>query len=120
MHKGGKISPDIMLNGIGVETVFVKVVERICFGAIPPKNNMPVQFADVTERSGCGRRVYLIEIINLISYFLRYLTATFFMADEPESGMPRSISVKIIDPVSKDFFFNQHNMGMMAKASLFA
>jgi hypothetical protein len=60
--------------------------------------------------------VRLIEIVKLLCYFFREITATFFIANEPESGTPRSISVKMIDPVFKRFLFNKHGIGKIANA----
>ena len=102
VYKGDEIFPDAMLYGIAIETVFVEVVEQICFGAVPPDSNVFVQFADVAKRS-IRLSVHLVKIVKLICYFFRHLTATFFIANKPETGMPRSISIKIIDPVFKGF-----------------
>ncbi len=71
---------------------------------------MPVKIPDIAKSCAGGWSMYLIKIVNLLRYIFRYLAATFFIANEPASGMPRSVSVKIIDPVFERFFFNKHGV----------
>jgi hypothetical protein len=66
---------------------------------------VPVKVPDVAQ-DPFGLSVDLLKIVKLVGHFLRYFTATFFMGNEPESGVPGTVSVKIIDPVFEGFFFD--------------
>src|SRR5688500_10190161 len=98
VYKGDEIFPDTMQYRIFIEAVFVEVVDCSSFRAVPPDRNVLVQLANIAEHS-IRLGVSVLKIVELVCYFLREVTATLFITNEPKSGVPRSVSVEVVDPV---------------------
>jgi hypothetical protein len=111
VYKRNEILPHAMLNGVVAETVFMTVAEQPGFRTIPPDGYMPTKVPDVAKRSLAWRIMYLMKVVNLLCHFFGHIPTALFIADEPESGTPGSVSVKIVDPVFQLFLVNKHGTG---------
>ena len=107
MNKGDKVFPQAMQRCMATETVIVKVCEFFGSWSLHTKSHMAGKFAEVAElRVG---QLLVIKVVELVGYFFGYIATTFFIANEPELCMPRSITIKIIDLIFDYFIFEQHN-----------
>ena len=87
MNKGDEVFPRPVQCCIAAEPVIKEVCEFPGSWPVHPKGHMTVQFADVAERGRVGR-LQVIKVVELLSYFFGYIAATFFIANEPEPGVP--------------------------------
>ena len=71
---------------MAAEAVIVEVCEFFGSWSLHAKSHMAAKFAKIAEL--VVWQLLVIKVVQLVSYFLGYIAATFFIANKPELCMP--------------------------------
>src|SRR5690606_24844060 len=81
IYKRNEIFPYVILYCVNAKAVFEQVRECACFRTIPTGINFLVHIADIAQCCVRALRMKFMEIINLFSNLLRYITTTFLVTN---------------------------------------
>src|SRR5687768_12492343 len=99
MYKCNKIFPHTLKYCVGVEPVVIERFKQRRSWSIQPGAYLPIEFPDIAEDRSVIVGMNLIKVVEFLRYFLGQISSAFFMSNEPETGPPRSIAIKIFNPM---------------------
>ena len=109
MSKGNDVLPPTVLHCMFAKAIFIQIAEEVRSWTSDREVHLLVHVSDVAKCKRLARRMYSIKIVELVGYLLREVTATFLVGYKPKPSFPRSVAIKVFNPVYKCFFPNQHS-----------